>query len=148
MSFFLNLIQNDYTAILTSTAGVVEVHIKILKEIPPLTTGVKFFQFFNIIPHLHTMVLPSALLAAYPVKTYRTHFVLIATSFPISLFLLMIATPFLMADQFETTFSALANHIMFIRPKPYYYFWTQFIIHGGNLILIFLTVLFVSQKMR
>ncbi len=150
-TFLLNHIQSDYLATLTSqvnATGHIKIEIKMLHDIPPLSPGVVFSQYYHFLPTLQTIVLLTAILTAWPVKNLRDRLFLISLSIPLSLFLLMIIVPFLIVDQFETTFIALANIKNIIRPEHIYHLWVQFIVNDGFFILIIFMAVLATQLQK
>jgi len=150
-TFLLNLIQNDYTATLSlfnNATETIKMDVIILRDLHPFIQGTPYFQYFYFLPSLQATVLLPALLVAWPVKRGLSRVFLVFISIPLSLFLLMLNVPFLMAASFETTFSKLASLKNLIRPDPLYQLWVDLIANGGNLILIILLIIFATKLQR
>lgn len=150
-SFLLNHIQSEYLAALSSiekATEAIQINIKILHDIPPLKAGIEFFQFFYFLTILQQMALLPAILIAWPVNRFYDRFILFIMSIFLSLVLLMLTVPFLMAGQFESTFTALSNVTDTVRPDPYYHGWLQFITNDGHFIVIIIMVVFASKIQR
>lgn len=150
-SFLLNQIQSDYTATLNTIGKAsesIQMNIRMLRDIPPLKPGTAFFQYFHFLTILQQMALLPAILIAWPVNHFYHRFILFIMSLLLSLVLLMITVPFLMASQFESTFTALTNFNNIVRPDPYYHWWVQFITNDGHFIVIIFMVVLATKIQR
>ncbi len=150
-SFLLNNIQNEYTVTLSSIGQATEsikMDILILRDIAPFKPGVELYQYFNFLPILQQMALLPATLIAWPVKHFQARLILLIMSLFLTVVLLMLTVPFLMAYQFETTFKTLAGIANFVRPTPYYQWWVQFITNDGHYIVIVFMVIFTTKIQR